>query len=360
MDTEESTSEDSPVESMLHSIIACKDVFYKSQQKDEPELTAEEKFQILKDLLNRSKATFLQRYGKYLTQAHVHLFNPNEDYEIEHYLKEIQYRLDNHQNIVRNRRLTALKSMIEEGEYFSETQMMQREPTLYQNLVGQYMTQEEKRLRDLDECPGDSLVNIILQGIDRDELDATQRRDKERDDIEEFDTDDDSDNEVNGGGDSKMMINGDSSSEDVDYSKAPRWGGFDKDERLQFPVATTNLNRDREEATVIMAPEKALLRDEFTGIMYSNFLAGKDKDFDYSTVDDNTRYDDETLRSRDLEDKYFDSEEPEEVDMTAKDDKMSESSAEDALDVFMSHLNENIHRRDVDDMSLQLETMKGE
>lgn len=346
METDEVQSKDTPVDKMLNAIIACKDVFYKSQQKDEPELSQDEKLQILKDLLSRNKATFLQRYGKYLKQEHVSLFNPNEDYEIEHHLKEIQYRIDNQENIVRNRRLSALKCMIEEGDYFSETQMMQREPTLYQNLVGQYMTQEEKRMRDLDECPGDSLVNIILQGIDRDESDAVQRQDKERDAVEEFESDDSEYEE-------DKKVDDDS---EVDLRNGKRWGGFDKDESLPFPVATKNLNRDRDEATLIMAPEKDLLRDEFTGIMYSNFLAGKDKDFDYSTVDENSRYDDEALRSRDLEDKYFDSEEPE----ASKDDKMSESSAEDALDVFMSHLNQELHRRDVNDMSLQLETLRGE
>lgn len=353
METDEGIAEDSSVNKMFEDIIACKDVFYISQQKNDPELTNNEKVKILNEVLLKNKATFLLRYGKHLKQEHLSLFDPNEDYEIEYYLKEMQYYLDNQKTIVRNRRLTALKEMIEEGSYFSETEMLQREPTLYQNLVGKYLTAEEKRMRDIEECPGNSLVNILLQGIDKDNSDERQRLDKERDEMEEFES---GDSEYE---DEKM----DNEDDEFDPSTVKQWGNFDKDESLQFPVATKNLNRNQEEATLIMAPEKSLLRDEFTGIMYANFLAGKDKDFDYSTVDDNARYDDETLRSRDLEDKYFDSEEPEEVDLKVREDKMSESSrssVEDVLDTFMKHLNQELHRRDVDDMSYQLESMNKE
>ena len=60
--------------------------------------------------------------------------------------------------------------------------------------------------------------------------------------------------------------------------------------------------------------EKLLYRKEFLRLMHLRFLDGKDEqDFDYSTVDDNVEYDDSTVRNRDFEDEYFDSEEPSEV-----------------------------------------------
>ena len=152
-------------EAMFHSIIESKDVFYKSQQISDEELNDGEKLEILQEIFNRSRSIFLSRYGKYLKEEHLHLFKiTDNDYEIQHYLDEIKYRLANHENLVKNRRFMALKRMIEESEYFSEVEMMRREPTLYQQLVGQYLTDEEIRERDFEECPGDSLVNILLQG----------------------------------------------------------------------------------------------------------------------------------------------------------------------------------------------------
>ena len=40
--------------------------FFKHQQKDEPDLSIEEKENIVKDLLQNKPSTFIQRFGKYL------------------------------------------------------------------------------------------------------------------------------------------------------------------------------------------------------------------------------------------------------------------------------------------------------
>ncbi|XP_054716866.1 coiled-coil domain-containing protein 97-like isoform X2 [Uloborus diversus] len=61
--------------------------------------------------------------------------------------------------------------------------------------------------------------------------------------------------------------------------------------------------------STITDEERALLRAEFTNIMYENFLAGKDAGFDYSSVDDNVEYDSVQQRDIDEEEKYFDDDE---------------------------------------------------
>lgn len=41
--------------------------------------------------------------------------------------------------------------------------------------------------------------------------------------------------------------------------------------------------------------------------MYSSFMEGRDKDYDYSLVDYNSEYDDLELQERDAQERYFDS-----------------------------------------------------
>ncbi|CAG2067343.1 unnamed protein product [Timema podura] len=64
---------------------------------------------------------------------------------------------------------------------------------------------------------------------------------------------------------------------------------------------------------MISRKERELLRDEFVTSMYQSFLDGKDVDFDYSTVDENPAFDCLKVEDQDEEEKYFDSETPEDA-----------------------------------------------
>lgn len=376
MQLEPEIGQEAALQAMFQSIIESKDVFYKSQQVSEQELNDGEKFDILQELFNRSRSIFLSRYGKYLKQEHLLLFETTQDtddYEVQHYLDEIKFRLANHESLVKNRRFMALQRMIEDSEYFSEVEMMRREPSLYHQLVGQYLTEEEARERDFEECPGDSLVNILLQGIDND--DGNRKRETEDDfeenpeqtkkskrkidtEIEEFDTDDDDD---------EQMADEEERSPDTEepFSKT-QWGNFDTvndNSCLDFPSSSSTSavnSRKKQQISFILAPEKQLLQDEFKGIMFANFLSGNDKDFDYTAIDEDSQYDDECMRSRDLEDKYFDSEEPQIGELDKKEITSNGFEEDDELDVYMRALEKQIHRRDVEDMSNQLEFLKQE
>ena len=54
--------------------------------------------------------------------------------------------------------------------------------------------------------------------------------------------------------------------------------------------------------------EKLMLHEEFLSVMQDKFIRGEEQEFDYSTVDANTEYDDLKIRERDEEEQYFDSE----------------------------------------------------
>lgn len=49
---------------------------------------------------------------------------------------------------MRNRRFEAMNELIKEGSYFSDTEMKTRNPLLFEHLVGQYLTPEEKEVSD--------------------------------------------------------------------------------------------------------------------------------------------------------------------------------------------------------------------
>ncbi|NWV21352.1 CCD97 protein, partial [Origma solitaria] len=67
---------------------------------------------------------------------------------------------------------------------------------------------------------------------------------------------------------------------------------------------------EEEEEKIPDEAERELLRLEFTTRMFQSFLEGQDGDFDYREVDENPELDNLDIVSRDLEEKYFDEEEP--------------------------------------------------
>ncbi|XP_075723545.1 coiled-coil domain-containing protein 97-like [Rhipicephalus microplus] len=81
-------------------------------------------------------------------------------------------------------------------------------------------------------------------------------------------------------------------------------------------LSTANLECE-DDAPHVSATEKRLLRNAFMNTMYESFLSGKDKDYDYESVDNNADFDSLQTRQHDEEEKYFDAEEPEILDTVA-------------------------------------------
>uniref|UniRef100_A0A182NUC7 DUF2052 domain-containing protein n=1 Tax=Anopheles dirus TaxID=7168 RepID=A0A182NUC7_9DIPT len=321
-------------------------VFFKNQQINDPELTAGEKETILRDVLNKSHCTFLSRFGCFMHDGHLRYFeqaeqtlaySPDERYEVDHHLERIR-RLRNGGRAVevRNRRYAALQRMCTDGTYFSETEMMQRDPLLYEQLVGQFMTEREKRERDASVPVPRSVVGILFNQIDKEQAKET---------LQKLETEE---------------CNQESFSEDRTRSRPsspgfPRaqWGNFDDEEESRLAARRQeHQKRTRQRqlalppAHLVTAGERDLLRDEFIGIMHARFIDGEEGEFDYTQVDDSLEYDDLKIVERDEQERYFD-EDDEPDDMSSQqavNDQGDES--EDDLDVYMRHLNRHLEQQE--------------
>ncbi|XP_068972495.1 coiled-coil domain-containing protein 97 [Bombus flavifrons] len=311
-------------EELLHHIAKSKAIF-KSQQKDDPDLTFKEKLIIARNILKKSYCLFLSKFGHYMKKEHLKLFEncKDEDYEVAYHWNRLQRYFNNskRQTDVRNRRYQALKTLIEKGEYFSETEMMKRNPLLYEHLIGQYMTEEQKKLRDNIDTKNITFVNLLMENIERDNIKMKQKlqEEEEQNVLEENDTDEEQEDIY----DSKD-----------NEEKTTYWG---KSSSLEDEIE--HKNETVKKPHCISKSEKQVLKQEFVTNMYQSFLDGKDLDFDYSTVDDNEAYDNIDIRTQDEEDKYFDSESPETIGPT---EDTNETETEDELDIYMKSLKEQV------------------
>ncbi|XP_029601983.1 coiled-coil domain-containing protein 97, partial [Salmo trutta] len=202
------------------------------------------------------------------------------DPRAQYYCREVRRRAAGRSNRTRvlNQRYAALRELQREGQYFSEDQMRSREPLLYEQYIGQYLTEEQLLHRSLEAMQGGAgeergpggaeggLAHLLLNSYQERLI---QSRMQEEQDREENALEEDEEGEEEAGG---LGAEG--------YEPTPQ--------------------------------EKALLRDEFITLMYQRFLDGHDKDFNYSEVDGNPDYDNLDIVNRDAEEKYFDEEEEEE------------------------------------------------
>lgn len=252
---------------LLDHVAESKAIF-KSQQKGEPELTFEEKRAIAEKLLEKSRCLFLSKFGHYLKEDHLEYFSKSQDYETVHHVNRLRRYFNNSTRHidVRNRRYEALRTLIGKGDYFSECEMMKRNPLLYEHLVGQYLTEEEKKARD-SIAQSANYVDILMETIERDKLQKhLKSQQKEEDEVrEENDSDDDDDDNSRNSIESKTNF---------DKPNRQQWGedlnDTDKYRRLQ----SSKIHK-------ISNQEIKLLRQEFVTNMYQSFLDGKDRDFDY-------------------------------------------------------------------------------
>ncbi|XP_049283910.1 coiled-coil domain-containing protein 97 [Anopheles funestus] len=336
---------------IIEHIVNNQRVFYKNQQINDPELTLYEKQTILRDVLNESHGTFLYRFGFFIHDEHLRYFeqaeqtqaySPDEKYEIQYHLERIRKLRNGGRAIeVRNRRYAALQQMCDDGTYFTETEMMARDPLLYEQLVGQFMTEREKQERDARVPTPQSVVGILLKQIDKDRTEKTLQEQKSEE--------------------RQLQPDGDDSRDQLDRSRpnsppgcsSSQWGNFDDDEKVrvaELRQARQKRARQKRMPTHLMtAGERELLRDEFIGIMHARFIAGEDEEFDYTQVDDSEKYDDLVEINQDAEEKYFDKEDEQDSNDRNEDalnmsvDQAEES--EDELDIYMRHLNRHLEQQ---------------
>ncbi|GFN83848.1 coiled-coil domain-containing protein 97-like [Plakobranchus ocellatus] len=270
-------------ENMIERLIQT-EAHFKHQQRGEPDLTPGQKSDIALAILDKSSVLFLERFSKYLTLEDLQYFEgEREDYGVAFYLEEIERRCkDTKHNTVKNRRYQALQELVAGGEYFSEEEMKWRDPLLFDQMVGQYLDESEREERAEAEIDRSDLKfsTILLKHMD---TQATKQfydvlKEREEEQLEESESESSDEDEVE-----------DSSS-----------GQF-------------HFQEDQTENEKMMEIERNQMRGEFLRIMQERFLAGDDKNFDYSKVDSNTDYDSLDILGHDAEEKYFDNEEEEEL-----------------------------------------------
>ncbi|XP_015604561.1 coiled-coil domain-containing protein 97 [Cephus cinctus] len=318
------------LQSELLDYVATSNAIFKSQQKGDPELSFDEKRTIAAKILQKSHCIFLSRFGCFLKKEHLRYFEKAmaSDHELTYHINRLHryYNSSTRQIDIKNRRYQALKLLIEDGDYFSETEMMKRNPLLYEQLVGQYLTEDQKKARDNIDTTNVTFVSLLMEGIDKDGLRNLKKAQEDAEDnvVEENESDEEWDEE-------QSCIGRKGASE-------LRWG-----EAIDAPM---NLYRNAQKEkrmdmlwTRISNEERKMLKQEFVTNMYQSFLDGKDIDFDYSAVDDNEAYDNVGLRTQDEEEKYFDSESPKTVLPTnSKEHKITDLESEDELDAYMKSL----------------------
>ena len=252
-------------ENLLSSLINTASLsggFFRHQQKDEPDLGLEEKQNIVQNLVQNKPAIFLQRFGKYLSEEQLEYFDElrTDNYELEFILAQVRQDqcrfIKGHK--VKNRRYAALQKMIHENnEHFTEAAMKARNPLLHEQLVGRFMTEDEKEEEGRPDMSNCSLTNIILEHMDLNKERDEKKRLKELEEEEEFDTDDESD-------------------------------------------------QDEEEGIGRQEGGREFLKQQFVKAAYQSFLDGKDSGIDYKIIDTDITLDDLDAEQRDQEERYFD------------------------------------------------------
>ncbi|XP_068143981.1 coiled-coil domain-containing protein 97 [Drosophila tropicalis] len=329
----ESTGLPTQLLDIFKSLAANCQITFKSQQIDDPELQSEEKQEIAKEVFCKNRENFLIRFGRYMTAPQLNDFQSlgiGEPFKIDESLDEMCLLLDDFQRklttrsvCVKNRRYHAMQDLIQKGEYFSEHEMMQRAPDLYQELVGQYMTEEEKKARDTYDVRNTTFSGILMHTLEqkqREEL--LEGRENESLEIKE-----------------KV----EEVEDEVPVNCRSQWGGFDDDEPVACSTSTIKHLPKISTPEYYNPAERELLRNEFMSLMQERFLSGEDSDFDYTAVDDNAIFDDLKQIEQDEEDAYFDEDEDpvEQVEMASEQNAGDVSSSEDELDIYMRHLQQH-------------------
>lgn len=260
----------SDMKDRLLDSVAKSDGFFKSQQVGEVDLTFFEKREIASNLLMKNMPLFLQRYWKFIELEDVPYFHDYRSiYEVNFYVSEIVKSHNSKISKIRikNRRYEALMKMVDEGSYFSDAEMKKRSPFLYDQMIGQHLTESERIAAYKQEHPDENFSAFLMSQIEKNEENCLFDKQKNEDEAIVEEEDDDSSSEEE-----------------------------------------SELEDDEPVKKVVTGEERKLLRSEFTNIMYESFLDGKDTDFDYSSVDNNVEFDSVLQRDIDEQEKYFDEE----------------------------------------------------
>lgn len=300
---------------MINRIMAREDAFYRLEQRGTPDLTTDEKRELLETLFLKDPWLFMMRYHKYLTVEDCDCFDQN-DYEVQHYTKKIMERCKdtdtrNREDVrMRNQRYAELERLKKETDYFSDSKMREREPLLFDKMIGRFLAEEEQfHLRPTIE--NESLSGIFMQLEDSQII--SNRRTAHLNEWNDFFMK----SNHNEGSASKLgnlaqhassrfCEEIESDDEDQDATKCEKT----HEKSVSGDCKSTKSCVVKEEEMLSESSEeeddKEQLRADFIDHMEQRFLRGDDLEFyDYSLIDNVMTKEYARMREQDLEDAYF-------------------------------------------------------
>ncbi|CAO4376164.1 unnamed protein product [Caenorhabditis nigoni] len=286
------------MENIFSRIIADKDAFFKNQQRDEEELTDKQKLKILEELSASKLPIFLDRYQNYLEPVDCDIFADNDDCVVQEIMKRIRQRSGISEKQKRNLRYNAMQTLLKAGDYFSDTKMREREPYLFDAMIGKFLSEEHMEFlrptvtRDASESSWSSYMVRFEETseiaerrkLQAKEWEGPRQEDGGKDHISRF---------MNHVASHEFVPEEEDDEPVEDEVEKMR----EKMERLAQEVEQYNdIGED---------DTKEVLRHEFESFMKEKFLAGKDKEFyDYSECEQGRLPD--PIRDQDDEDRWFD------------------------------------------------------
>lgn len=304
----------SVMEDITQRLSSLDNLYFPRSVQDTSSITnPSERKSILFNLLSRDTAVFLERYGTELRSEELDEFDVlKEDYEISWHLNNLRKVLsptteDNkcRSITVKNRRRAYLDKLINDGNYFSEDSMREREPYLHHEYLGKYQDPFGRSMARPGEKWSDTLMRryeetILVTkirgeqqrlGVDEKEWvggDVKQQEEEEDEDEDEDEDDKEPAKENDNPRASEVVV-------DMEPANSDQGSGMDIGEREALSVA-----------------EMEDQMEQFTHIMQQKFLTGEDSQhLDYSKIDNDEALDEHWFReaNHDAEEKYFDEDE---------------------------------------------------
>lgn len=247
--------------------ICAGNVVIASQQRGEPDFTAEQKHEILQRLYSANPANFVYRFGSLLTDDDLHdHFDPNADY-IRHIATPNRHKLR------ANRRYAYMQQLLTNGTYFSDEAMKERSPLLYEQMVGRY--DDGSNPQKVTRTASGPLADFYME-----HLESMNHQERVEEEFEQ-----------------EARTRMDESDDEED----------DDDDDEACPNAEREMYRQE-----FLAIQKGKLRGMRVTwlcvcvLFAERFLNGEDTGIDYASIDNNDNLDDVKTRERDEEEKYFD------------------------------------------------------
>lgn len=282
--------------------------------------TASQRKSLLLDLLTRDVPLFLERYGSQLTSDDLNEFEAlKNDYEINWHLNRLrsvisptQEDLKSRSVKIKNRRRAYLDKLVNDGQYFSEDAMRERDPYLHHEYVGKFqdpsgrsmarpgerwsetlMRRSEeamlvKKIRDEQQRRGVAQSDWV--GFDNQELEKVEEEEEEEEESEEEEEEEDEEQEQYEG---ERGISANRQEVHINNLDASN----DTPSETRRPAVMETLSMEEMQERM----------DQFAYIMQRKFLLGEDS-LDYSKIDGDETLDDHWMKEEnyDAEEKYFD------------------------------------------------------